>query len=1052
MLSAAGPRESSVQTREPHRRPRHRKSGLVARSALALLATFSTAIAQSEAPATPPVTTGAREVVSGGTLCLCVDAPEDARDVRVTVGRRPAEIVSRSAGRLDVSPPEGLEPGSHIARVAIAGIDGEALEHSFTLLRVEASIDSDRLRRLEATEMRLAVQGTRQARRFRVVNRSPSIVSVAGGVDQIVTTSGGRDNVVELRVQGLARGDFQVDYELLDAPPCPCEGTPLAISERDAADDSIASQPAEPTRSEAPADPPERAPLPEEPATPPAEGAPSDPPPRSGAAPGDRTTSSTPPGPIVADAGLAPPAEPDGPCDWVRVRFQILLDGFPLPDIDGLCGKAAACVEAVRAKQVADDARAARDAAKRAKERIERQKARFDDYLRSDAARRNTAGDPGLAEHYRNVQADDAQALADAHSALAEAEQALADADAEAARSAAACAAANAAIEAELARLRALLEAWEPFQLDLARCVECESIEILDGKIRDVLERLRRERAACEDALAGAERDALERARAASDAADAEAGENAAELDAQRAACRDIGAQVHAAYQECYERALEGLDFVEGESERGYRTRRRVDTGGGGPELGPPFFRTVTDARRFRRAMDDCVRNRRDGRVTKPNALTLRRDLSRCERKERAAANRARRSAAKAADAARAEADAQERLDAVLDALRGAYDGIEAALAAWLDHNGVTAEKCEFRRKECDRVRAEGEAANAAIPAPCSAAAVLERGESAGARARDALARMGRLTRIACGGGRADGHRAANGADSVTKDDGLADQLAEAEARRKEALEEARRLLAEGRCEEAAAAFHRAAAAAREAVELCARASGALDAAERATAAAESSATTCEEDEARILAEEEARRQEQERREAERARRGAEDAERARRQARAQAEADAAKARACEATFDAIAREYELYDEARELLEDLHDRASKALDVAGSIGQGAGEAAGATAKGASTRAAGASGVAAGALSLGATVFYWWMQAELTDAVERIGRGHERELLRAQLLFENAGDGECGRITSRGVTYLWFKVGGHYRVFRFSHSRGVEFLGDLEVGR
>ena len=69
--------------------------------------------------------------------------------------------------------------------------------------------------------MRLAVEGTERPVSVRLTNATPEVISLEGGDEQVVTTSGGADNRVVRTVRAVGRGDFDLRWEL-DLPSCPC--------------------------------------------------------------------------------------------------------------------------------------------------------------------------------------------------------------------------------------------------------------------------------------------------------------------------------------------------------------------------------------------------------------------------------------------------------------------------------------------------------------------------------------------------------------------------------------------------------------------------------------------------------------------------------------------------------------------------------------------------------------------------------------------------------------------------------------------------------------
>lgn len=85
------------------------------------------------------------------------------------------------------------------------------------ILRVEGTIDQDKLWKGDSTTMRLRVVGTDQKMPLGVLNRTPTIIDIEGGVQQTVTTAGGANNTITRGVKGIHRGDFSILYSVSTA-------------------------------------------------------------------------------------------------------------------------------------------------------------------------------------------------------------------------------------------------------------------------------------------------------------------------------------------------------------------------------------------------------------------------------------------------------------------------------------------------------------------------------------------------------------------------------------------------------------------------------------------------------------------------------------------------------------------------------------------------------------------------------------------------------------------------------------------------------------------
>jgi len=105
--------------------------------------------------------------------------------------------------------PNTTSPGQH----TITSADGSSTV-TLGVLTIEGSIDQNKLWTGQSTTMRLRVLGTDVATPFDVLNRTPGIIDIEGGVRQQVTTPGGPDNAVTRGVKGIHRGDFSILYSV----------------------------------------------------------------------------------------------------------------------------------------------------------------------------------------------------------------------------------------------------------------------------------------------------------------------------------------------------------------------------------------------------------------------------------------------------------------------------------------------------------------------------------------------------------------------------------------------------------------------------------------------------------------------------------------------------------------------------------------------------------------------------------------------------------------------------------------------------------------------
>lgn len=157
-----------------------------------------------------------------GCVCGCF-APERSTlkvDGVLSVESNVARLAAISSSTIMLRVLEGAPPGKHTISVDPGPPHGK-VEVEFIAMRLNGSIDKNKLLRGESTQMRLEVLGTGEPVDIQVVNRTPTIIDLEGGVSQVVRTSGGTANAGERTVRGLVPGDFRITYKA-DGPTCPC--------------------------------------------------------------------------------------------------------------------------------------------------------------------------------------------------------------------------------------------------------------------------------------------------------------------------------------------------------------------------------------------------------------------------------------------------------------------------------------------------------------------------------------------------------------------------------------------------------------------------------------------------------------------------------------------------------------------------------------------------------------------------------------------------------------------------------------------------------------
>jgi hypothetical protein len=162
------------------------------------------------APGTPWIGGGTDLAFAGQAACVSGRFPrlDDAYGLRLD-GNIDLQPWGASPTTVMLGIPDGTAAGPHTISVA----DGSS-SVTIGIMTVEGSIDQNKLWRGESTTMRLRVIGTDRQFPLTVLNRTPGVISVDGGVYQTITTPGGVDNVVTRSVRGIHRGNFTIVYSV----------------------------------------------------------------------------------------------------------------------------------------------------------------------------------------------------------------------------------------------------------------------------------------------------------------------------------------------------------------------------------------------------------------------------------------------------------------------------------------------------------------------------------------------------------------------------------------------------------------------------------------------------------------------------------------------------------------------------------------------------------------------------------------------------------------------------------------------------------------------
>lgn len=173
------------------------------------------------------------KIFQGDKLCVCGFFPTlFSRAQLLLDGKRLNAPLSGSADMITFRP-ENLAPGKHVITWDVPAFDqfanpepgrlkpsaSERVE--FVVLAVQASIDQSKLFTGDGTTMRMKIVGTEERIPIELENATPKIIDLEGGVKQVILTSGGSNNTLERKVQGISQGPFDIKYQLT-LPRCPC--------------------------------------------------------------------------------------------------------------------------------------------------------------------------------------------------------------------------------------------------------------------------------------------------------------------------------------------------------------------------------------------------------------------------------------------------------------------------------------------------------------------------------------------------------------------------------------------------------------------------------------------------------------------------------------------------------------------------------------------------------------------------------------------------------------------------------------------------------------
>lgn len=173
----------------------------------------------------PRITDAMPRSLAGQRACVCGVFPgPDAWNGILLDGEAVGAPVAASSRMAWIQLPAGLAPGEHVFTGAPEPGFPPSDRVATLVLQVSGALDATKLQRLETTPMRLWVDGTEEPVALRVRNLTPGIITLEGGPDQVIRTSGGTPNQLERTVRGVSPGNFNIQYEM--APDtCPCSAS-----------------------------------------------------------------------------------------------------------------------------------------------------------------------------------------------------------------------------------------------------------------------------------------------------------------------------------------------------------------------------------------------------------------------------------------------------------------------------------------------------------------------------------------------------------------------------------------------------------------------------------------------------------------------------------------------------------------------------------------------------------------------------------------------------------------------------------------------------------
>ena len=166
-------------------------------------------------PVPPTVESAPTHVLAGDQVTLTghgFDGSAAANTVKFDGQEMP--VLASSPSEIVVDVPQATALGRH--GVIVETQQGSTEPTPMNVIRLGVQSDSAVLQRGKRGKLQVTVSGTDQPVPLRIVNATPEIITLAKSDASEVTTSGGSDNHVELRVRGVNPGAFRIAAQIVE--------------------------------------------------------------------------------------------------------------------------------------------------------------------------------------------------------------------------------------------------------------------------------------------------------------------------------------------------------------------------------------------------------------------------------------------------------------------------------------------------------------------------------------------------------------------------------------------------------------------------------------------------------------------------------------------------------------------------------------------------------------------------------------------------------------------------------------------------------------------